>query len=230
MQEIKKTSINVEDLEIRKTLKQGIIAQGYEKIPESYKKLIELLLQNKELIIKRKDGDMYYLPLGIAALQKISPDKTQIQSLILCPTREHAYNLHGFLKSIANFEEIKIEIFVGGTRLIESKRILDEGVDLVSGTPGRISDFVKRGWLDLTQLKCLYFYEYDVIVGGGYQESIENIVQEVKKEVQICAFNYDESSEINKAVIKFINDPIILGDSFWKEEYAASKNTNLKIE
>ena len=78
-----------------------------------------------------------------------------MQGLVLSPTRELALQTEKVVLALGDFMNIQAHACVGGKSLGEDIRKLDYGVHVVSGTPGRVFDMIKRRNLRTRNLKCL---------------------------------------------------------------------------
>lgn len=58
----------------------------------------------------------------------------------------------------------------GGTQIANDKKTLNEGVHVVVGTPGRVFDMMKRGYLKTTSLKLIVLDEADNMLGRGFED------------------------------------------------------------
>lgn len=85
----------------------------------------------------------------ICILQRIDTSNRDCQALVLSPSRELAQHIVTMFLALGEFMSVKIHACVGGTNIRDDIRTLKEGVHIVVGTPGRVSDMIKRGVLKL---------------------------------------------------------------------------------
>ena len=79
----------------------------------------------------------------------------RVQALILSPTRELASQTEKVILAMGNFISIKVHACIGGKSVGDDIRKLENGVQVVSGTPGRVCDMIKRRTLKTTHIKLL---------------------------------------------------------------------------
>jgi ATP-dependent RNA helicase len=84
-----------------------------------------------------------------------------VQALVLSPTRELALQTEKVVLALGDFMNVQAHACVGGKSIGEDIRKLDYGVHIVSGTPGRVFDMIKRRNLRTRAIKVL------VLVRGG---------------------------------------------------------------
>ena len=79
---------------------------------------------------------------AIGILQRLDVELKECQALVLAPTRELAQQIVKVISSLGDFMNIRVHACVGGTAVREDQRILQEGVHVVVGTPGRVYDMI----------------------------------------------------------------------------------------
>jgi translation initiation factor 4A len=144
--------------------------------------------------------------LGI--LQKLDLNVKDCQALVLAPTRELAQQIVKVVSSIGDFMNIKIHACVGGTAVREDIRILQEGVHIVVGTPGRVHDMISRRALKLDQVLLFVLDEADEMLGRGFKEQIYDVFKYVPESVQCAIFSATMPLEVLEVTQKFMRDPI----------------------
>jgi ATP-dependent RNA helicase RhlB len=75
------------------------------------------------------------------------------RAIVIAPTRELAVQIHSDAEGIGKYTGLKLAIVFGGVDYEKQRRILEEGVDVLIGTPGRIIDYFKQHVFDLRHIK-----------------------------------------------------------------------------
>lgn len=114
-----------------------------------------------------------------------------------------AYVVH----SIGEFSNIKVHACVGGTVVREDIRILKGGVHIVVGTPGRVLDMMKRGFMKTDYLKLFTLDEADEMLSRGFQNQIKDIFKYLPGDIQISLFSATLPPDILKLTKHFMRDP-----------------------
>jgi len=109
---------------------------------------------------------------------------------------------------------------MGGTHVVDDKKRIGEGVHVLVGTPGRISDLLKREILQPSHLKVLVMDEADEMLGRGFLDQVNEILKLVPPDTQICLFSATMPPEIIKMTENIMNDPARI----------LVKNENLTLE
>jgi len=104
--------------------------------------------------------------------------------------------------------KIDVHACVGGTAVRENIRLLQSGVHIVVGTPGRVYDMINRGALKLDSVKQLCLDEADEMLSKGFKDQIYDIFKFLPETVQVCLFSATMPLEVLEVTEKFMRDPI----------------------
>jgi translation initiation factor 4A len=96
---------------------------------------------------------------------------------------------------------------VGGTVVRDEIRILKQGVHVVVGTPGRVLDMMKKGFLKTDHLRIFILDEADEMLSRGFKQQIQDIFKYLPSEIQIALFSATMPIEILKLTKHFMRDP-----------------------
>ena len=102
------------------------------------------VLKDRDVIAQAQSGTGKTATFSISVLQKIDHNVKQCQALILAPTRELAQQIQKVVIALGDFLNIECHACIGGTVVREDIRILQEGVHVVVGTPGRVLDMIQN--------------------------------------------------------------------------------------
>ena len=189
---------------------RGIYAYGFER-PSSIQKIgVRPVMDGKDLIAQSQSGTGKTGTFGIGLLDRIEIDKLVPQGLILAPTRELAEQINEVITHLGSYLNIKTSVCIGGKRLDQNFKELDEGVHIVIGTPGRVKDLFNRYVLVPDNLKAFILDEADEMLSKGFMEQIYDIFQYIPKKTQVCLFSATMPVDILDLTDKFMNNPIKL--------------------
>ena len=110
-------------------------------------------------------------------LDRIDPNESRTQALVLCPTRELGEQVANECHRLAANHEFRTAVFVGGRPLKPQLNELHKGVDIAIGTPGRVIDLIDRKALDLQAVKIVVLDEADRMLDIGFRPDIEKILR-----------------------------------------------------
>lgn len=128
--------------------------------------------------------------------------------MILSPTRELAAQTEKVIMAMGNYLNIQVHSCIGGKSLGEDIRRLENGVHVVSGTPGRVCDMLDRKTLRPRQIKLLVLDESDEMLSRGFKNQIYNVYRYLSPDVQVCLISATLPNEILEMTKLFMTDPV----------------------
>jgi len=131
----------------------------------------------------------------------------KVQTLVLAPTRELAQQIAIVYKFLGEYLNVKVHVFIGGTQVRNDVKILEEGVHVVVGTPGRVLDMLKKGCLKLTYLKAFVLDEADEMLSKGFFESMKEVISYINPDCRVYLFSATMPKEIVALTNNFMNNP-----------------------
>merc|ERR1712072_310505 len=129
-------------------------------------------------------------------------------SLILSPTRELAGQIEKNVKAIGDYMSVATHACYGGKSIGEDIRKLDHGVHIVSGTPGRVFDMIKRRNLRTRAIKMLVIDEADEMLSRGFKEQIYDVYRYLPPATQVVLLSATLPQEVLEMTTKFMTDPV----------------------
>jgi translation initiation factor 4A len=111
------------------------------------------------------------------------------------------------VQQIGEFIGVKVHACVGGTVVRDEIRILKQGVHVVVGTPGRVLDMMKKGFLKSDHLRIFVLDEADEMLSRGFKTQIQDIFKFLPAEIQIALFSATMPIDILKLTKHFMRDP-----------------------
>lgn len=114
-----------------------------------------------DVIAQAQSGTGKTATFSVAALQKIDASLKSCQCLILAPTRELAQQIQKVVVAIGDFMSIECHACIGGTNVREDMKALQDGPQVVVGTPGRVHDMIQRRVLKTDQMRMFVLDEAD---------------------------------------------------------------------
>lgn len=195
-------------MKLKEDLLRGIYAYGFEKPSAIQQRGILPVIQRRDTIAQAQSGTGKTATFSIAALQRLDPNVSQCQVLVLAPTRELAQQIHKVMKSLGTYLDVTTRACVGGTAVREDIQQLANGVQIVVGTPGRVNDMINRGALRLKELKLFCLDEADEMLSRGFKEQIYDCFQYLPSEVQVALFSATMPNEILQLTERFMRNPV----------------------
>ncbi|MEO5705525.1 MAG: DEAD/DEAH box helicase [Alteraurantiacibacter sp.] len=129
------------------------------------------------------------------------------RSLILEPTRELAMQVSENFEKYGKNHDLKMALLIGGVQMGDQVKALDEGVDVLIATPGRLMDLFGRGKIMLNGCDLLVIDEADRMLDMGFIPDIEFICEKLPAQRQTLLFSATMPPPIKKLADKFLNNP-----------------------
>eukprot|EP01060_Flectonema_neradi_P039297 TRINITY_DN85_c0_g1_i4.p1 TRINITY_DN85_c0_g1~~TRINITY_DN85_c0_g1_i4.p1 ORF type:complete len:405 (+),score=105.56 TRINITY_DN85_c0_g1_i4:79-1293(+) len=199
-----------DDMPLHTNLLRGIYSYGFEKPSAIQQRAIIPFIKGGDLIAQAQSGTGKTGAFTIGLLQRMDWSLRACQGLVLSPTRELAVQTEQVISQIGEYlcDGTFCHTFVGGTRVQEDLRKLQQGVLVAVGTPGRIFDVIKRSALKTDKLQVLTLDEADEMLSQGFSEQIYEIFKFLPKDVQVTLFSATMPPEVLDLTQKFMRDPI----------------------
>ena len=156
------------DLSLSEPVLKAIQAVGYEVPSPIQAAAIPVLLAGGDILGMAQTGTGKTAAFALPLLSKLDLSQHDPQILVLAPTRELAIQVaEAFQKYAAEMPGFHVLPIYGGQDMTSQLRQLKRGVHVVVGTPGRVMDHLRRGSLNLNNLKSLVLDEADEMLRMG---------------------------------------------------------------
>mmetsp|Transcript_25956 Transcript_25956/g.36261 ORF Transcript_25956/g.36261 Transcript_25956/m.36261 type:complete len:435 (-) Transcript_25956:443-1747(-) len=203
-----KVAETFDDMKLKQNLLRGIYSYGFEKPSTIQQRGILPILAGHDMIGQAQSGTGKTATFVIATLQKIDLQTHATQALILAPTRELAQQIQKVASALGDYLNITSHVCVGGTSVREDMNVLQKGVQLVVGTPGRVFDMIRRQAIRVNKIHTFVLDEADEMLSRGFRDQIYDIFQEMPPEVQVCLFSATMPQDVLEVSDKFMRKPV----------------------
>jgi len=180
-----------EDFGFKRALLMGIYEENYEKPSPIQEESFPRILMGRHILARAKNGTGKTGAFGIPCLQMIDEACSQIQVVIMSPTRELALQTSALLRRLARYMCINIIASTGGMVLKEDILRLQNpaGVHLLVATPGRLWDLTSMNVCDLSKVKVCCLDEADKLLSTGFINLVEEILEDCPSSMQLLLYS-----------------------------------------
>ncbi|XP_048233950.1 eukaryotic initiation factor 4A-3 isoform X2 [Ricinus communis] len=199
---------NFDEMGIKSDLLRGIYAYGFEKPSAIQQRAVMQIIKGRDVIAQSQSGTGKTSMIALTACQLVDTSSREVQALILSPTRELAAQTEKVILAIGDYINIQAHACIGGKSVGEDIRKLEYGVHVVSGTPGRVCDMIKRRTLRTRAIKLLVLDESDEMLSRGFKDQIYDVYRYLPPELQVVLISATLPNEILEMTNKFMTDPI----------------------
>jgi superfamily II DNA/RNA helicase len=193
--------------QLRDFLLQGLEKLGITSAMPVQMQAIPAILQGKDVIGHSPTGTGKTLAYVLPLLQQIDLSKSELQVLILAPTRELARQIADTAQQLTGETGIEVAMIQGGVDINRQIQRLKRNPQVIVGTPGRVLDLIKQNKLIAHTAKHLVIDEADMMLELGFREDIEKIMQKMKREIQIMLFAATLSQKVAGMAKAFLKQP-----------------------
>ena len=195
------------DFPISDELIKGILEHGYATATPVQAATIEPGLAGKDLLVRAKTGTGKTAAFSIPTLENLEAGTRKPQAVMLAPTRELAQQIAAECDALVKYKDVRLAVLVGGLAIGPQQSALEDGVELIVGTPGRILDHIRRGNLDLSEARMAVLDEADEMLSMGFFEDVTKIIDATSADRQILLFSATISDDTQRLVSSYLKEP-----------------------
>lgn len=201
------TTNGFSDFQIADKLKENISQKGYIIPTPIQDQAIIPILEGKDLIGIANTGTGKTAAFLIPLINKVIKDRNQ-RVLIVTPTRELAVQIRDEFFDFTKGTGITSALCIGGTNIRRQMDDLRRRPGFVIGTPGRILDFIRSKYLDLSYFNNVVLDETDRMVDIGFLKDIRYIISLLPNNRQSLFFSATIDGKVKEILRNFVRNPI----------------------
>ncbi|MBW8331380.1 MAG: DEAD/DEAH box helicase [Prolixibacteraceae bacterium] len=199
-----------EETGLKPEILKAIAEMGFENpTPIQEQTISHLISSTNDLVALAQTGTGKTAAFGLPVINNTSMQIKEVQTLILCPTRELCLqitrDMDKYSKYIPGFKTIPV---YGGADITKQIRELRAGGQVVVGTPGRVHDLIRRKMLNISAIRWLILDEADEMLTMGFKEELDAILSTTPKEKQTLLFSATMPTEIASMKSNYLKDAI----------------------
>lgn len=184
----------------------AIDSQGWEFATEVQRDTVPLARRGRDVIGQARTGSGKTAAFGLPLIERCAPGQG-LQALVLAPTRELAVQVAEELDTLQGHTGLRMQTVYGGTDVEKQATLLDAGVDVIVGTPGRVMDMAERGHIDLASPTLFVLDEADRMLDMGFFPDILWVLERMTSRQQTLLFSATFPQEIVDAAFEFMTEP-----------------------
>ena len=166
-------------------------------------------LAGRDVCGKAKTGSGKTLAFGLPLLERTpKAEPRHPTALVLVPTRELAVQVYEVLEPLGKGRGVRVSVVYGGQSLEKQARHLEDGVEIVVATPGRLIDLLDRKSVFLDALTCVVLDEADRMADMGFLPQVEWVLRHVGGPHQTLLFSATLDGAVDVLVKRYQRDPV----------------------
>lgn len=198
-----------DNLNLNKPLLNALDDLGFIRPTTIQEKAFSVIMSGRDVVGIAQTGTgktlAYLLPC--LRLWEFSSKKVP-QIVILVPTRELVVQIVEEIQKLIKYMNLDVVGVYGGTNIKTQADLVNKGLDVIVGTPGRLLDLALHGILRLKSVKRLIIDEVDEMLDLGFRYQLTSILDILPPKRQNLMFSATITEEVDKLIQGFFNNPI----------------------
>jgi len=201
-----------EQLHIIPQILEALSQEGYVTPTPIQEKAIPIVLAGRDLLGCAQTGTGKTAAFSIPIIQNLqakprTPGRRPIKALVLTPTRELAIQIDQSFESYGHLTHLRHAVIFGGVSQQPQTNALNQGIDVLVATPGRLLDLISQKLVDLRQLDYFVLDEADRMLDMGFIHDIKRILPLLPKQRQTLFFSATMPPEIAELADSILQNP-----------------------
>ncbi|MCK5541507.1 MAG: DEAD/DEAH box helicase [Desulfobacterales bacterium] len=203
-----------EKYHISESIKKNLADLGFKRPTDIQHKAIPSIMKGEDVMAIAQTGTGKTAAFAIPLIDKIERHKSSKRSLgikciVMVPTRELAQQIGEVFTTLAKHTKVKTFAIYGGVEQDQQIKKLQNGIDVLVVTPGRMFDLIHQGFISLKNIDTLVLDEADRMLDLGFIKDIQAIKQKIKQKHQTLFFSATINKEIKKLAFSQVNSSAI---------------------
>ena len=200
------------DLKLEAPILKALEKQGYSQPTPIQEQAIPILLKGHDLLGVAQTGTGKTAAFGIPILNHLLKDKDsrqgkrKIKALVVTPTRELAIQIAENFTAYSQFTPLRNTVIFGGVKQSKQVASLQQGVDILVATPGRLLDLMNQGYIIFRDLKYVVLDEADQMLDMGFIHDVKKIIAKLPPNRQSLFFSATMPKTIVELSQKMLGD------------------------
>lgn len=191
-----------------------VAKKGYHKPSPIQQEAIPAILGGRDLIAIAQTGTgktaSFSLPILHLLADRARAQPNAVKALIIAPTRELAAQVADNVADYSQNMNMRTAAVFGGVRIEPQKYALEQGVDILIATPGRLVDLYKQGVINFDHLEILVLDEADRMLDLGFIDHIHHLQSLLPEKRQTLLFSATFTKEIKALATTMLNNPVTI--------------------
>lgn len=202
------------DYKIAPEIKKQLVVLGFNRPTDIQYKAIKPILEGEDVMAIAQTGTGKTAAFAIPTIDMLHRSKSKygkskgVKCLVLVPTRELAKQIASVYRDLSKYTRVKTFGLFGGVGQEEQIATLNNGVDILVATPGRMFDLISQGALDVSGVKHLVLDEADLMLEFGFGKDIKDILRKIPQKRQTLFFSATISKKIKSLAYDVVKNPI----------------------
>lgn len=201
-----------DQLDLSPVMRRALRHAGFEKPSPIQAQLIPFALDGEDVIGQARTGTGKTAAFSIPILEQLDSleDCRDPQAIVVVPTRELADQVGREAERLARGVDTEIAVLAGGKNISRQLRQLENGVQIVVGTPGRLHDHLQRRSLRTDSVWCVVLDEADRMLDIGFRPQIERILRRCPRDRQTLLLSATLPPTVRRLAESYMSQPRVI--------------------
>jgi ATP-dependent RNA helicase RhlE len=199
-----------ESLGLSEAVQQAVRDAGYSTPTPIQREAIPLVLRGRDVIGLAQTGTGKTAAFTLPLVNLLIGGPRRTRAVVLTPTRELCMQVEESIQKYAKHSQLAVVAVFGGVPLEPQQKALQQGVDVIVATPGRLIDHLERQNVVFDDLEVLVLDEADRMLDMGFAPQINRLVNEMPKYRQTLLFSATMPPEVGVLARKYLRKPIVV--------------------
>ena len=206
------TKSQFDTFSLAEPLQRALAEKGYTRPSPIQARAIPVLMKGSDLLACAQTGTGKTAAFALPILHRVAhlnrkPNRHEVRTLVLTPTRELAVQVADSFQTYGKNLRFRIGLVHGGVSQNPQVRALQNGLDVLVATPGRLLDLMEQGHVDLSGITCFVLDEADRMLDMGFINDIRKIAKKLPSQRQTLFFSATMGTEITRLANSLLRDP-----------------------
>ncbi|WP_162427786.1 DEAD/DEAH box helicase [Pontibacter pudoricolor] len=202
-----------EDYRISDEIKRSLSKLGFRKPTDIQFKAIPPIMKGEDVLAIAQTGTGKTAAFAIPVLDRLQYSKNRrrddgIKCVVMVPTRELALQITEVFNEIGQGTRVNTFCVFGGVEQGPQIAKLEEGIDILVATPGRLFDLVSQGYIKLHRVEVLVLDEADHMLDLGFIHDIRQLIAKLPRQRQTLFFSATINEKIKELAYSLVNKPV----------------------
>ncbi|AFY00026.1 DEAD/DEAH box helicase [Bdellovibrio bacteriovorus] len=203
-----------EKFHLSEDLLRNLNDNGFFRTTDIQYKAIPSILKGEDVLAIAQTGTGKTAAFAIPIINMIHTEKSSkraigIKCLVLVPTRELAQQIGEVFNKLSKHTKVKPFALIGGVEQDAQIQKLQDGIDILISTPGRMFDLIAQGHVDISRIETLVLDEADHMLDLGFIDDITSVKRKLTKRHQTLFFSATINPEIKKLAFSQVRSSAI---------------------
>jgi len=204
-----RVAMTFSDLNLNKPLLDALDDLGYQTPTSIQQKVFSVIMSGRDVCGIAQTGTGKTFAYLLPCLRQLTYTKTRApQMLVIVPTRELVVQVVNAAKELTTHLTLQTVGIYGGVNINTQRLEVEQGMDILVATPGRLYDLVLQGSLRLNSIKKLVIDEVDEMLNLGFRTQLRNILDLLPPKRQNLLFSATITQEVETLMSTYFNNPV----------------------